>query len=92
VRLKFSQPALFAVAQSADPVAGLIAPVQSTLGLASDTVPEAGLALYEVGTTRTARALAARQSMAMSANLDLTLTELNEEFRKLRYMEVLLAG
>ena len=70
--------------------AGIIAPVHVTVGLLSETVPDAGVALKEAGTTNILAAQAARHNIAKSASLNLKLNEKSLELCSLRYMVVLL--
>jgi hypothetical protein len=70
--------------------AGITAPVHVTVGLLSDTVPDAGVELREAGATNILAAQAARHNIVNSASLNLKLTEKSLEFCSLRYMMVLL--
>ena len=92
--LALSQAPAFASAHlgefSRSGFAGMIAPVQVTVGLLSETVPDVGVALKEAGTTNILAAQAARHNVANSASLNLKLKEKSFEFCSLRYMVVLL--
>jgi hypothetical protein len=92
--LKLSQALAFAPAHrgefSRSGFAGMIAPVHAKVGLLSEIVPDAGVALKEAGTTNILAAQAARHNVASSASLNLKLNEKSLELCSLRYMVVLL--
>jgi hypothetical protein len=75
VNLKLSQAALSAVPQSAEPVGALTGPVQVTLGLASEIVPDPGVALSEGDTKDIARIAIVTQKTASVDNLTFSATE-----------------
>ncbi|MEO7970356.1 MAG: hypothetical protein ABI698_03580 [bacterium] len=70
--------------------AGIIAPVHVTVGLLSEIVPAAGVALNEAGTNNILAAQAAKHKAVSSASLNLKLNVKSLEFCSLRYMVALL--
>ena len=77
VRLKLSQLPAFVPAHlgesSTSGLAGMIAPVQAKVGLLSETVPPAGVALLEVDTNETATIAMATQHTVSTVNLNLVV-------------------
>src|SRR6266550_2207034 len=72
---KLSQPALFAEPQFESPVGALTCPVQVTLGLPSETVPDTGLAPRVIGMTTTTAVATNKQSSAARAYLERMMVE-----------------
>src|SRR6266550_8335836 len=72
---KLSQPALFAEPQFESPVGALTCPVQVTLGLPSETVPDTGLAPRVIGITTTTAVTTNKQSSAARAYLERMMVE-----------------
>jgi hypothetical protein len=84
-----SQAALFGPPQLADPVAGLIGPTQVTVGLASETVPDVGVAVKAIGTTNNAN-IPATLHKAINASRIRSFAELGAALAKLCDMKILL--
>jgi|ERR1043166_4226156 hypothetical protein len=96
VTLKLSQLPAFVPAHlgesSTSGLAGIIAPVQARVGLLSETVPPAGVALLDVDTNESAMIAMAAQHTVSTVNLKLVVILDDCDFASFINMDLFLFG